>query len=541
MHGDVTIDDLEDRQNYTGGMTVDCSSLHGTVINRVLLNGMEQAAVEAVNLSRPGYYRLELFPDRKGNSDPEVIRVVILDQERGETEWGLDKWTPQGLTPGMLGDEEIRLIHSQKIPKGISWPLVVVVGDGLTGSSLNLGAELSAQGFMIKRGVGSAWVAAGDEGNSVIKIETQQIPISISTTEEEPLIMGGSLEENRSIPAGSYVHIRQDLHIPAGITLSVEEGTYIIIDEGINIHSQGSLLFNGTDQDPITLSSADLATYWGGIISTGAGNRIEASFTLFCRSGHHSGENYDYGHAKRQALFYSENGSLIFSHCYMIDHAGQVFYPRGGSLDLDYCLIQRAITGGQTNYCQVRIDHSVFTDFPDDRRIFQDRDNDALYLSASDAIITNSIFMYAVDDGLDSGGSQGGEVHVSNTRFESIFHEGAALSSGGSDVKHHYFSSCVFMDCGQGLELGFSSPNHSVEVDSCIFENNGIGIRYGDNYASSHEGLLTVSNSEIKGSRSNDVWNMVRELWEADTAKMVFNHVRVSSPNPLYPQLLPYE
>ena len=149
--------------------------------------------------------------------------------------------------------------------------------------------------------------------------------------------------------------------------------------------------------------------------------------------------------------------------------------------------------------------------------------------------------MYAVDDGLDSGGSQGGEVHVSNTRFESIFHEGAALSSGGSDLKNHYFTSCLFTDCGQGLELGFSSPNHTVTVDSCSFVQNGIGIRYGDNYASSHEGAIFVSNSDIVQSSSYDVWNMVRELWEADTAKMVFSNVRVSKANPLYPQLIRYE
>ena len=135
--------------------------------------------------------------------------------------------------------------------------------------------------------------------------------------------------------------------------------------------------------------------------------------------------------------------------------------------------------------------------------------------------------MYAVDDGLDSGGSQGGEIHVSNTRFESIFHEGAALSSRESVVKNHYFTSCIFKDCGQGLELGFSSPNHLVLVDSCRFIENGIGIRYGDNYATQHAGVLSVSNSEIMESHYYDVWNMLREKWEADTAQMVFSNVKV--------------
>ncbi len=277
------------------------------------------------------------------------------------------------------------------------------------------------------------------------------------------------------------------------------------------------------------------------MIGTGSSNRIDALNTIFCRSGFHTGEGYDYGHAKRQALFFSERGKLDFKNCYMIDNAGQVFYPIGAKLNISYSLIQRAITGGQANYTDVRIEHSVFTDFPNDERVFQDQDNDAFYLSACDAIINNSVFMYALDDGLDSGGGEGGEVRVSNTRFESVFHEGAALSSSGTATKRHYFTNCEFTDCGQGIELGYSSLNHLVFVDSCKFTQNGIGIRFGDNYAWSHQGQITVSNSVSIENHSHDVWNMLRELWEADTAKMVFNNVMVSIPEPLYPQLIPYE
>ncbi|MDX2431254.1 MAG: hypothetical protein QNK35_09985, partial [Bacteroides sp.] len=301
------------------------------------------------------------------------------------------------------------------------------------------------------------------------------------------------------------------------------------------------MVFPGTEEEPITLTCSDENSFWGGVISTGSGNRIEAFNTIFCKSGYHTGENYDYGHAKRQALFYSEGGKLDVTNCYMIDHAGQVFYPKGAELNISYSLIQRAITGGQINYTDVRIDHSVFTDFPNDKLVFQDQDNDALYLAASDAVISNSVFMYAADDGLDSGGNEGGEVRVSNTRFESIFHEGAALSSNGTATKHHYFTNCEFTDCGQGIELGFSSPNHQVNVDSCKFIKNGIGIRFGDNYDWVHQGQITVSNSLSIENISHDVWNMVRELWEADTAKMVFNNVMVSIPEPVYPHLIPYE
>ena len=107
-------------------------------------------------------------------------------------------------------------------------------------------------------------------------------------------------------------------------------------------------------------------------------------------------------------------------------------------------------TGGQINNSILTLKNSIFTDFPDDSNVFEDKDNDALYLSASDANIENTTFMFAKDDGLDSGNTEGGEINVTNCRFESCFHEGAALSSGDMSVKKHTFRDCVFYQLRSG-------------------------------------------------------------------------------------------
>jgi hypothetical protein len=180
----------------------------------------------------------------------------------------------------------------------------------------------------------------------------------------------------------------------------------------------------------------------------------------------------------------------------------------------------------------------VFTDFPDDSFDYLDEDNDALYLNETNAVITNSIFMYAKDDGLDSGASGGGEVQINNCIFEANFHEGAALSSGGTVSKLHRINNSLFTNNGQGLELGYSSPNHFVEVDSCTFTGNGIGIRYGDCYEMPHHGYIHVANSKSTDNTVNDVWNMNREHWAADTFHMSFDHVVVSIPNQIYRELI---
>ena len=177
----------------------------------------------------------------------------------------------------------------------------------------------------------------------------------------------------------------------------------ILIDEGVDINVNGPVLFSGSAANPVCITCTKADKFWGGFITKVSGGTIEADYTIFCQSGYHDSEDYNWGHSGRQALFYTENSSLKLNFCFMLDHIGQIFYPQSSTLILDNILVQRAQTGGQINYSNLSLSNSIFTDFPDDSYVFQDNDNDALYLSASDAEIDNTIFMFAKDDGLDSG------------------------------------------------------------------------------------------------------------------------------------------
>ncbi|MCP4309766.1 MAG: hypothetical protein GY790_00755 [Bacteroidetes bacterium] len=536
VESDIIIDKLQDKNEYTMGMVVACETFMGEKVEKIILNNKTYNRPETLDLRSPGYYRIEIYT---GNLESEtgVIRIVVLDPVRGDAEWGLPVWTPEGVIIETYDEQDLRLIYPKMVPDHLSSPLVLIVGGELTQSIVNLKAEIAGKEFLIKRGVGSAWAPTPGATPSILKIDHVSRTLGATPMQAAPLSISGSIDSNLTISADSYMVIPGDLSIPQGVTLTIESGSFITLDQGVNIYNEGTLRIVGSNESPVTITCSDESQFWGGVIGTIAGNSVEASHTLFCRSGHHTGGVYDYGHAHRQALFYNEYGSVSLDHCYMIDHAGQVFYPVFADLEISHCLVQRAITGGQANSADVVIDHSVFTDFPDDRRIYQDKDNDCFYLMMSDARISNSVFMYALDDGLDSGGSGDGEVRVTNTRFESIFHEGAALSSGDQINKNHIFSNCSFTDCGQGLELGYSSPNHLVTVDSCSFTKNGVGIRYGDNYSSVHEGHIRISNSQSLDNTVRDVWNMLREEWSADTSAMEFNNVWVSRADPVYPQL----
>jgi hypothetical protein len=199
--------------------------------------------------------------------------------------------------------------------------------------------------------------------------------------------------------------------------------------------------------------------------------------------------------------------------------------------------VQRAKTGGQINTSDISINNSMFTDFPDDSYTFRDEDNDGLYINFSNATIKNSTFMFAKDDGLDSGGSDGGTVDVDNCWFEANFHEGLALSSEAPASKTHNIINCTVTNCGQGIELGYSSPNHIVNVDNCYIFGNGIGLRYGDNYETSADGTMVISNSRSIYNVDKDVWNMVRSSWTGRLDHMIFSNTLISKPTEQYPNL----
>ena len=535
---DIVLDDLVDMEVYAEGMKVDCRYFAGKFTSWIQVNQTVYNSPEMINIDGAGYYRIEIFTKNSSADVPDVIRMVILDPERGEPEWGLPPWTPEEVETEVIGVQEIEMIYPRNIPEGYSFPLVLIADGPLTHSTVNLEGSVGSSSFLIKRGVGSIWIPAGNQAADQLVIDHRTFPIQTGTLEGPPMDLSGVLPSDMYIPPGSYVNISGDLTIPQGTNLTIDEGSFISIDPAVNIYNEGTLMFKGSEDSPLTVSCSNPEAYWGGVIGTGAGNSVEATHTIFGKSGYHSGADYNWGHAHRQALFYSENGLISLDHCYMIDHIGQINYSLFATVKMEFCLVQRAKTGGQLNDSEVSISHSVFTDFPDDSRNYQDKDNDALYLIACIADISSSVFMYAKDDGLDSGGGgTDGLVRVSNTRFEAIFHEGAALSGGSSAGKNQFFTSCIFLNCGQGLELGFSSSTHHVYVDSCSFLRNGVGIRYGDCYAYGVSGYLSVSNSESLENSYADVWNMDRYNWIADTMNMEFDNVWVSKENPMYPQL----
>lgn len=534
----MNLSDLVSKNDYylPFALQNDRKDIKTTIVNN---KQVEFSSGSYLIFAETGFYELILtYNDPLKEQD--TILFTTKTEEREASEWGINEWTPLLFEPEYLSSGDIEIINPRHFIDSISLPFIFYIKESGILLPVYCQGSYHALGefFNIKQGVGSVNVPPAFISPQVnFIIGGKKLNTSLSKISTPAVELKGTISNSTEIPANTLVRIRKNLEIASTGSLIIGEGALVLVDETVDINVSGPVIFRGTSSNPVLVTCSRYDKYWGGFITRESNGTIEADYTIFCRSGYHDTEGYFWGHAGRQALFYTENSTLTLDHCFILDNAGQIFYPLNSLLTLDNILVQRAKTGGQINTSELFLRNSVFSDFPDDSQIYEDNDNDALYLSASDALIENCIFMYAKDDGIDSGNLEGGEITVNGCRFEGCFHEGAALSSGGNVVKNHFFNNCIFTNCGQGLELGFSSPNHTVLADNCSFLNNGVGIRYGDNYAWSEvNGNMIIRNS-LSLYNEKDVWNMVRMIWRPKLDHMNFENTKVSKYCPQYPEL----
>jgi hypothetical protein len=536
--GCIKLSELETKHDYylPFALENDDDSIELAVLNN---DTIDFSYGDFIEFKENGFFELVL-KYKNGQKEAETFLFTTKTEERENSEWGIRAWVPVPFETTSLTQEEVQVIYPHNYADSIMVPFIFYIKESGTVKKIYCRglSPLSEEDFNIKQGVGSVNIPASAITNQVnFIVGGKQINVTTSIIQDSGVELNGMIESDIEIPANSLVRIRSNLDISLSGSLTVNEGTLILIDEAVDINVHGPVIFSGTEENPVLVTCSRNNKYWGGFLTRVAEGTIEANYTIFCRSGYHDTDGYNWGHSGRQALFYTENSTLTLDHCFMLDHIGQIFYPQYATLIFDNILVQRAQTGGQLNYSDLTLRNSVFTDFPEESDVFLDLDNDALYLSSTDAVIENTTFMYAKDDGVDAGNTEGDEITFTNCRFEACFHEGAALSSGNNAVRNHTFKDCVFTNCGQGLEIGFSSPNHKVVADNCMFLNNGIGVRYGDNYTWSNvEGKMFIKNSQSLYN-DKDVWNMVRQIWNPKLENLSFENTMVSKFCPQYPEL----
>ncbi len=508
--GDILLSKIADKTNYEVPMLIEKNTDKSVILNDEPIEFKDGL----YELSTAGFYTMII-----GKNDP--INFVMLDPERGETEWGLNRWIPAQTNDIENFNSSIDFIYPKNIVEGIDIPVVLKAGNFNIQNPNYVTCYTSNNKFRIKKGFGSTLARPNNKNTIEITITDKNYDLPVKPIKTEAHILSGTINTHTEFAENSLVRVQSDLIISSGASLTFAAGTVVLINQGVNITSNGSLNFNGNNNNPILVTCSENNKLFGGFICETENSSIEANHTFFTRFAYHSSEEYQYGHANHQALFKIKKTQATFDNCYFTDTPGQVFYPQESTVEINNCLIQRAKTSGQLNWSTITITDSYFSDFPENSDEYKNDDNDALYINACDAHISNSIFMHAKDDGIDSGGNDGGNVTINGCAIEACFHEGIALSSKNPAIKNHHITNCIVSNCQQGIELGFSSQNHEVTIENCTIKNNYIGVRYGDNYTwSMVEGKITVKSSVVDNNTKN-TWNMIRQNWDSKPLKLI--------------------
>lgn len=507
--GDILVSEVKDKTNYQAPLIIE-----NDYNDKIILNNTEINFKNGIfELTDAGFYEM-IFPQN------DTILFVLLDKEREETEWGLKKWIPVLPKFDTKIQANCTFIYPKQYYPGILVPVVVKQGNwNYTNVDYWQGTIDKGETFNFKKGIASFSKKLEEKNNIELDINGKNTVLTLNKIDLISIRFNSIISTNIVVDKNSIVQIDADLKIESPGSITFNEGCLIMLNEGVNINNNGTIIIKGSESNPVLFTCSKATQYWGGFISDGEKATIQAKYCFFNRFANHSSSEYQYGHAKHQALFKSSDTNLTFDNCWFIDTHGQVFYTENCELNINNCIVQRAKTSGQINNSNLYITNSYFSDFPDDTQDFADNDNDALYINGSNANISKSVFMYAKDDGIDSGGGEGGEITIKDSWIESCFHEGLALSSNEPNVKTHVINNCIVCNCQQGIELGYSSSNHNVSVINCNVYENYVGIRYGDNYDWNVNGNIIINKSNIHSNYHN-TWNMVHQIWGPKPANM---------------------
>ena len=547
LRAQITVEGVQDRQVVAGQVVLRIPVTAGYTYT-CDLNGAPLNAGAWVTVNQPDFYELQVrrAATASGAVESLVVRFIVKAGERGDTEWGLPPWTPYPVVNSSVEEltgARVRLLAPAVFPRGIEIPVAAFLETD-AGSPVRANGLLSAEGhapIQLRRGVGSGFLASthppgllryaarlsGIEADHIVAVETNTIWTSAS----------GTLSGQVDWPADSRVSVDSTLTIASGATLSVGAGTVVRLGPGVDVVINGHLVVRGSRESPVVFTPQTRAQPWGGFICRTSASQIDATGAMFVGSGANPrwfAENSGYDvHLRDQALFLLDGARATLTDCALLDGHGQAGHGKNASFSLTRCLVQRFVTTGEYNGGSVQISGCALIEFPADDAVFADADNDAIYFTTGHHEIRDSLVGWAKDDGIDAGSGGAGSVTVSNCWVEACFHEAFAWSGGGRTITNLH---CVSMNCGQGIEAGWSSTADSPNVfaDHCLSLGNLIGARFGDNYDWTYNGFLRVTNSLVLFNY-RDIWGMNWDDWTYRTNQMDLRGNLVSQVNPNHP------
>ena len=552
----ITISGVADKAGYDNSVSFTVTADPAAATTTATLDGVPVAVGASVLVNTVCYHELKAESRTAENVlvDSRTVRFIVRDSTRKGSEVGIPAHTPYRTVndaPSAFAGGVLKVIAPAAWPAGLPVPMAFTLRTAAD-EPLRLNGRLALGGFpgttvQMRRGWGSV-VAPAVADAGTINVDAQVAGLVHAreiTIEAAPVFTdtSGTISADTVWPANSRIHVTGTLTVNAGVTLTVGAGSVVTLYCGngtagsaAEIVVNGTLVVQGTEGNPVVFAPDTATGKWGGIELPAATSTLHAQHAIFTGAGEdqtwfdtHSGYTY---HKAQQSLFLlagSGSGTAVgaqlhLADCYFFDLGGTLANSKTNTrFDLERCLLQRAVGGGQLNGCLVTIDRSALIEFPGETAEFVDADNDSMYLTNGDFSITRTVLGFTKDDGVDSGGTGGDNPFTAaadvtpfvstGNWFEGTFHEGNSMS-GKHDVTH---TGCVFLNCGQGVEDGYTGSSTgygpNAVIDGCLFVGNMVGARYGDNYDWDYNGVLEVRDSILLHNAYHDVWGYDWDSW----------------------------
>jgi hypothetical protein len=481
--------------------------------------------------------------------ESQLVHFIVRATKRGNAEWGLPPWTPYPPIDSAAAEftgAQLEIVTPAEYPLGLEIPVIARVQIG-PDRRVGVNGSITLTGFekyplRLLRGVGSVFLPAATEAGVIpctAAIHSLSTPKEI-VIEEATNWQTVSEDIAGSMDWGENARIRITggadgvLTIGANAALMIGRGSIIVVDPDVDIAVEGRIVVRGTTASPVVFTSQNRAKPWGGFIFEKPSSNGDLANAILTGSGADRdwfGNNPGHGHSHRseQPLFFVSNGAHVtLTDCYLVENTGQAGHGEGGYLTMLRCLVQKCISGGQYNGGAVVLEDSALVEFPSATAPFEDNDNDALYLTGGNHLLKNCLVGWALDDGVDGGSGSNGSVVVLRSWFESTYHEALAWSEkGGRDSVD-----TVTLNCGQGIECGFGSPD--VNAVHCLSTANWVGARFGDNYDWSYNGFLDVNDSLLLFN-ARDIWGRAWDNWTVHRTQMNIHDCYVTIPDSEFP------
>lgn len=301
--------------------------------------------------------------------------------------------------------------------------------------SNNPAITLSVDRLTLRNGLGSGLVTFIGRGDFDLTVTVDGLEKTVQLadwTDESVTVVSEPLSSSQTW-SGVYHITGGDFTIPAGVTLTLEPGTLVLIDgvasgtEGTDIDVQGAIQALGTAASPVTFTAFTPGRNWGELHHDDA-EPSTYRYTEILQAG----RSPKVGHSNSGPAIRASNSSLTFDHVSLTDHAGKIMQATDGTeLTFTATLFARSVMGPEISRTSLSFEDGWIMEM----RARDDADGIYIHSQLPGQLcrLARSVVVGMDDDGIDTLGS---DVLIEDCIVRGCKDKAVSVFGGETTIRH---------------------------------------------------------------------------------------------------------